>query len=70
MPESTINTRIDNVTGHCERVKNLLNLNPQRLTNIQVHLGLTKPQTLSILQRLEEQEEIYCRAGIWRLTNK
>jgi hypothetical protein len=67
MPESTINSHIEGVLGHCEKVRSILNLNPQQLTTIQTHLNLTKPQTLSILQRLEEQGEIFCHARIWRL---
>jgi predicted transcriptional regulator len=68
MPESSINTHVETIVQHQQKVRSLLSLNPQRLTNIQVHLGLTKPQTLSVLQRLEEQGEIFCRDKVWRLT--
>jgi predicted Rossmann fold nucleotide-binding protein DprA/Smf involved in DNA uptake len=67
MPETTINTRVDGITRYYPAVRSLLKNNPQPLTNIQNHLNLTKAQTLSVLQRLEESQDIYCDQGIWYL---
>lgn len=67
MPETSINTRVEEVGKHMERVRSLLALNPQRLTTIQAHLGLTKPQTLAVMERLEMHGEVFCRVGVWRL---
>lgn len=67
MPESTIKGHVETVVQHCSQVRAFLTLNPQSLENIKIHLNLTKPQTLSILQRLEENAEISCTAGVWQL---
>ncbi len=67
MPETTINTRVDGITRHYPVVRSLLKNNPQPLMSIQNHLNLTKAQTLSVLQRLEESQDIYCDQGTWYL---
>lgn len=70
MPETSLNTRVEEILNHCKKVRSQLSLNPQRLDNIQIHLGLTKQQTLTVLQRLEEQGDIFRRAGVWQLTDR
>lgn len=69
MPETSLNTRVQDVAQHCQQVRSLLDSDPQSLAAIQAHLELTKPQTLTVLQRLEEQREIFCLAGLWRLAS-
>jgi len=68
MPETSLNTRVEDVNQHCQKVRSLLRMNPQQLTTIKTHLGLIKPQTLTVMQRLETDRKIFCRAGVWRLT--
>lgn len=67
MPETSRKTEVHDISGHMGKVRDLLKMNPQKLENIQVHLGLTKPQTLAVLERLEAGEEIFRLNKVWRL---
>jgi predicted transcriptional regulator len=70
MPETSLNTRVEDINQHCKKVRSLLKEDPQTLAEIQAHLELTKPQTLTVIQRLEEQQEVSCRCGLWQLTQE
>jgi hypothetical protein len=72
MPESTLNTRVEKITHHMNRVRELLDSSPkgQELEQIQTELGLTKQQTLSVLERLETLGEIYRSSRIWQKIDK
>lgn len=69
MSETSLNTRVEEIGEHMKRVRSLLKMNPQRLTTIQTHLNLTKQQTLTVMERLEQKGEVCCRLGVWRLTD-
>lgn len=53
-----------------DRIREFLELGPQKLGQIELFLELTRLQTLSVLQRLEDGGEIYREDGIWRKVNK
>jgi hypothetical protein len=54
-----------------ERIKELLAINPQKLGTIQTHLGLgSRHKTLEVMEQLEAGGEVYCAAGVWRLSKK
>lgn len=69
MPETTIRTRTENVVQHMQTVRSLLESEEiVQLKDVIEALGLTRPQTICVLQRLEEQGEIFCSAGRWQLS--
>lgn len=68
MPETTIRTRTENVVKHMETVRLLLRFQEVvQLPDVIEALGLTRAQTICVLQRLEEQGEVFCSAGCWHL---
>ncbi len=71
MPETSFRTEAPNVAQHCQAVIRLL-CSEQflELFTIQETLGLTRPQTLAILQRLEEQSQIFRCDGWWQLVEE
>lgn len=59
MPETSLKTQVGNVTGNLAKVRKLLSYGvPVTLEKLAEALGLTISQTRTILQRLEEKQEI------------
>lgn len=68
MPETSEATRVKNIGKRGEQVLGFLEeVEKAKLTQICEHLQLTKPQTLTVMQALEMDKKIFCRAGYWRL---
>jgi predicted Rossmann fold nucleotide-binding protein DprA/Smf involved in DNA uptake len=67
MPENSEKTRVKDIAAYTEKVRKFLRDDPAPLTSIISELELTKPQTLTVLQRMEEGREIRCKRGYWQL---
>lgn len=62
MPETSLKTEVSDVKERCKTVLRLLESEPVlHISSIQEELGVTKPQALTVLQRLESSRLITCR---------
>ncbi|HEY9605217.1 MAG TPA: hypothetical protein V6C85_26665 [Allocoleopsis sp.] len=62
MPETSFKTEVSDVKERCQQVLELLTHEPVlHISSIQEELSVSKPQALTVLQRLESSRLITCR---------
>lgn len=62
MPETSLKTEVSDVKRRCHQVLELLKSEPVlHIGSIQEELNVSKPQALTVLQRLELSQLITCR---------